>query len=140
MAEDFMNHFRFNTEITPDRFAPVNLQKKPSESFQEYAHRWRSEAARTQPPLDDNKLTKYFIRSQEGIYFKNMMGMIGQKFPELVKMGDFLEEGIKSSKIQSMAALQAASKAIQFGSISSGKKKKEEVSAIVPYYQSSPPH
>ncbi|XP_070032413.1 uncharacterized protein [Nicotiana tomentosiformis] len=36
MAEDFMNRFRCNTEITPDVFALVNLQKKPSESFQEY--------------------------------------------------------------------------------------------------------
>ncbi|XP_033513130.1 uncharacterized protein [Nicotiana tomentosiformis] len=74
IAEDFMNHFRFNTEITPYRFAMVNLQKKPSESFQEYARRWRSEAARAKPPLDDSELTKYFIRSQEGIYFEKMMG------------------------------------------------------------------
>ncbi|KAF3636713.1 putative WRKY transcription factor 72-like [Capsicum annuum] len=36
-AEDFMNHFRYNTEITSDRFVLVNIQKKPSESFQEYA-------------------------------------------------------------------------------------------------------
>nr|XP_009775167.1 PREDICTED: uncharacterized protein LOC104225099 [Nicotiana sylvestris] len=35
MVEDFMNHFRFNMEITPDQFALVNLQIKPSESFQE---------------------------------------------------------------------------------------------------------
>ncbi|XP_070032270.1 uncharacterized protein [Nicotiana tomentosiformis] len=129
MSEDFMNCFRFNTKITPDRFALVNLQKKPSESFQEYTRRWRSEAAMTQPPLDDNELTKYFIRAQEGIYFEKMMGMMGQKFPELVKMGNFLEEGIKSGKIQSMDALQTASKAIQYGSIRNGKKKKEELSS-----------
>ncbi|XP_075095105.1 uncharacterized protein LOC142173417 [Nicotiana tabacum] len=130
MAEDFMNHFRFNTEITPDRFNLLNLQKKPSESFQEYARRWRSKAARTQTPLDDNELTKYFIRAQKGIYFENMMSMSGQKFPELVKMGDFLEEGIKSGKIQSMA-LQDASKAIQSGSIGSGMKKKEKSTVAV---------
>nr|XP_033513981.1 uncharacterized protein LOC117278609 [Nicotiana tomentosiformis] len=58
-------------------FTLVNLQKKPSESFQEYARRWRSEVARAQPLLDDNELTKYFIRAQEGIYFEKMMGMMG---------------------------------------------------------------
>nr|XP_009603846.1 uncharacterized protein LOC104098741 [Nicotiana tomentosiformis] len=105
MAEDLMDHFLFNTEITPDRFALV---------------------AKAQPPQDDSELTKYFIRAHEGIYFEKMMGMMGQKFHELVKMGDFLEEGIKYSKVQSMAALQVASKAIQSGSISSRKKKKEE--------------
>ncbi|XP_033515110.1 uncharacterized protein [Nicotiana tomentosiformis] len=135
-AEDFMNRFRFNTKITTKRFALVNLQKKPSESFREYARRWRSDTARTQPSLDDNELNKHFIRAQEGIYCENMMG---QKFPEMVKMGDFLEEGIKSGKIQSMAMLHAAIKAILSGSIGSGKQKKEEVMAIVPYYRSRPP-
>jgi len=93
-----------------------------------------------QPPLDDNELTKYFIRAQEGIYFEKMMGMMGQKLPELVNMGDDLEEGIKSGKVQSMTALQATSKAIQSGSIGSGKKNKEEVSTVIPYYQTNPPH
>nr|XP_033509431.1 uncharacterized protein LOC117274296 [Nicotiana tomentosiformis] len=81
MADDFMNRFRFNIEITLDRFALVNTKKKPSESFQEYAHRWRSEVTRAQPLLDDNELTKYFIRAQEEIYFAKMMGIMGQKFP-----------------------------------------------------------
>nr|XP_033512185.1 uncharacterized protein LOC117276891 [Nicotiana tomentosiformis] len=35
MADEFINRFRFNTDITPSRFALV--QKKPFESFQEYA-------------------------------------------------------------------------------------------------------
>nr|XP_009624211.1 uncharacterized protein LOC104115320 [Nicotiana tomentosiformis] len=122
IEEDFMNRFRFNTEITPDRFALVNLQKKPSESFQEYARRWRSEVSRAQPLLDDSVLTKYFIRAQEGIYFEKMIGMMGQNFPEIVKMGDFSEESIKSSKVQSMVALEVASKAIQSGSIGSPKE------------------
>nr|XP_033515515.1 uncharacterized protein LOC117279977 [Nicotiana tomentosiformis] len=65
MAEDFMNRFRFNIEITPNRFSLVNLQKKSSELFQEFARRWRSEAARARPPLDDSELTKYFIRAQK---------------------------------------------------------------------------
>nr|XP_016437096.1 PREDICTED: uncharacterized protein LOC107763158 [Nicotiana tabacum] len=141
MAKDFMNRFGFYTDITPDRLDLVNLQKKPSESFQEYARHWRSKAARTQPPLDDNELTKYFIRAQEGIYFEKMIGIMCQKFSELVRIGDYLEEGIKSGKIQSMATLQDARKATQSGSIGSRKKKKkEEVAIIVPYYQYSPPH
>ncbi|OIT07832.1 hypothetical protein A4A49_51566 [Nicotiana attenuata] len=115
MAEDFMNHFRFNTEITPDRFTLVNLQKKPSKSFQ-------------------------IICMSEGIYFEKMMEMMGQKFLELVKMVDFLEKGIKFGNVQSMVALQATSKAIQSGLIGSEKKKKEEVSAVVPYYQPNPHH
>ncbi|XP_070045373.1 uncharacterized protein [Nicotiana tomentosiformis] len=120
MAEDFMNHFQFNTEITSDRFALVNLQKKPSESFQEYARRWKLEDAKARPLLDDSELTMYIIRAQEGIYFEKKMVMMGWKFPELVKIGYFLKESIKFDKVQSMDALQEASKAIQSGSIGSG--------------------
>ncbi|KAG5571811.1 hypothetical protein H5410_061577 [Solanum commersonii] len=125
MVEDFMTHFRFNTEITAERFSLANKQKKPSENFQEYARHWRTEAAGVQPPLDENELSKYFIRAQEGIYFDKMMSMMGQKFAELVKMGDFIEESVKSGKIQSMVALQAANRAIQSGAISGIKKKRE---------------
>nr|XP_033516109.1 uncharacterized protein LOC117280507 [Nicotiana tomentosiformis] len=71
-------------------FALVNLQKKSSESFQEYARRWRPEATRAKPLLDDSELIYYFIRANEGIYFEKMMGMMGQNFSKLVKMGDFL--------------------------------------------------
>ena len=39
MDKDFMSRFRFNTEITADRFSLANIQKKPSENFQEYARR-----------------------------------------------------------------------------------------------------
>ncbi|KAM3268062.1 hypothetical protein P3S67_031612 [Capsicum chacoense] len=48
-------------------------------------------------------------------------------------MGDFIEEGIKLGKIQSMAALQAASKAMQTGSINGNKNKREDVSSVTPY-------
>ncbi|KAM3323731.1 hypothetical protein P3S67_004882 [Capsicum chacoense] len=134
MDEEFMSRFRFNTEITPNRFSLANLQKKPSESFQEYVWRWRTEDARIQSPLDESKLSKYFIRAQEGVYFDKMMSIIGQKCAELVEMGDFIEEGIKLGKIQSMATLQVTSKAIQTGSINGSMKKREDVSAVTLCY------
>ncbi|KAM3303430.1 hypothetical protein P3S67_014460 [Capsicum chacoense] len=51
-------------------------------------------------------------------------------------MGDFIEESIKLGKIQSMAALQAASMAIQTDSINGNKKKRGDVSTATPYYRS----
>ena len=60
--------------------------------------RWRIKAARVKPPLDERELSKYFIRDQKDVYFHKMMSMMGQKFAELVKMGDFIEEGVKSGK------------------------------------------
>ncbi|XP_070056573.1 uncharacterized protein [Nicotiana tomentosiformis] len=42
MASDFMDRFKFNMENTPDVFYIQNLKKKPTETFCEYATRWRS--------------------------------------------------------------------------------------------------
>ncbi|KAG5620497.1 hypothetical protein H5410_005715 [Solanum commersonii] len=139
MAKDFMTRFRFNIEITANIFSLANIQKKPSENFQQYARRWKIETARVHPPLDKSELSKYFIRAQEGIYFDKMMSMMGQKFVELVKMGDFIEESVKSGKIQSMVALQAESRAIQSGSIGGIKKKRRQYDPVqAPIHQNGP--
>ncbi|XP_070024975.1 uncharacterized protein [Nicotiana sylvestris] len=46
MDSNFMDKFRFNTENAPDVFYIQNLKKKPTETFHEYATRWRSETAK----------------------------------------------------------------------------------------------
>ncbi|XP_070040675.1 uncharacterized protein [Nicotiana tomentosiformis] len=53
MALDFMDRFRFNIENAPHIFYIQNLKKKPTETFHEYATRWRSEAAKVKPTLED---------------------------------------------------------------------------------------
>ncbi|PHT56056.1 Asparagine--tRNA ligase [Capsicum baccatum] len=123
MVEDFMNCFKFNTEIIPDRLSLINIQKKSFESFQEYARRWRSEAKKVQPPMDESELMKYFIRSQKGVYFEKTMSTLGQKFADCVKMGNFIEEAINSRKIKSA---NNSSKSTQLESIEGAKEENEE--------------
>ncbi|XP_070004447.1 uncharacterized protein [Nicotiana sylvestris] len=114
MAQEFMDRFKFNTETNPDRFYLMMLEKKTTESFKEYARRWRAEAARVQPLMGEDEMTTTFIRSQtDATYYKRLISMLGQKFSEVVRMGDVIEEGLKSGKITNLAALQATSKEIQ---------------------------
>nr|XP_009789927.1 PREDICTED: uncharacterized protein LOC104237471 [Nicotiana sylvestris] len=63
MASDFMDWFRFNTENALDIFYIQNLKKKPTETFREYATRWRSEAARVRPALEEEQMNKFFVRA-----------------------------------------------------------------------------
>ncbi|XP_070055476.1 uncharacterized protein [Nicotiana tomentosiformis] len=65
MASDFMDRFRFNTENAPDIFYIRNLKKKPTETFCEYATRWRSEAAKVRPALEEEQMNKFFVRAQD---------------------------------------------------------------------------
>ncbi|XP_075076785.1 uncharacterized protein LOC142163401 [Nicotiana tabacum] len=133
MAQEFMDRFKFNTETNPDRFYLMMLEKKTTESFKEYARRWRAEAARVQPLMGEDEMTTTFIRSQtDATYYKRLISMLGQKFSEVVRMGDVIEEGLKSGKITNLAALQATSKEIQSETIGGASKKKEkEVSAAM---------
>ncbi|XP_070054834.1 uncharacterized protein [Nicotiana tomentosiformis] len=65
MASNFIDRFGFNTENVPDVFYIQNLKKKPTETFREYATRWRSEATKVRPALEEEQMNKFFVRSQD---------------------------------------------------------------------------
>ncbi len=44
LAQAFMKQYSHVTDMTPDRITLQNLEKKPSESFRQYAQRWREVA------------------------------------------------------------------------------------------------
>ncbi|KAH0669397.1 hypothetical protein KY289_023890 [Solanum tuberosum] len=137
MVEDFMERFRFNIEIVPDRPYLEKLKKKITETFREYAIRWRSKTARVQPPVDENEMKDNFIKAQDNMYYERMLFMIGAKFANLIKIGDALEEGIKSGRVTNFVALET-NKAIQFEKIGGIKKKKEEVATIMNIQEQRP--
>ncbi|XP_060170837.1 uncharacterized protein LOC132601789 [Lycium barbarum] len=138
MAKDFMERFRFNIEIVPDRSYLERVKKKTTETFREYAIRWRSEAARVRPPMDESEMTDIFIKAQDNMYYERMLLMTGEKFTDLVKIGEALEEGIKSGRVTNFAALQETTKDIQSGTIGGSKKKREEVAAVMNIQERGP--
>ncbi|XP_075105398.1 uncharacterized protein LOC107790032 [Nicotiana tabacum] len=113
MAQAFVNQFQYNIYIAPDRIFLSNLKKKPSESFREYAIKWREQAARIKPPMDDHELIIVFLQAQEPDYFQNMMSAIGKSFSEAIKMGEMVENGLKTGKIISQAVFKAATQAVR---------------------------
>ncbi|XP_070013654.1 uncharacterized protein [Nicotiana sylvestris] len=66
--------------------------------------------------------------------------MLGQKFSEVFRMGDVIEEGLKSGKITNLAALQATSKAIQSGTIGGANKIEELIKARTIQLKGAPPN
>ena len=45
MAKAFLVQYKHMTDTAPDRMSLQNMEKKASESFQDYAHKWRDLAA-----------------------------------------------------------------------------------------------
>ncbi|XP_070002272.1 uncharacterized protein [Nicotiana sylvestris] len=86
MASDFMNRFRFNIENTPDVFYIQNLKKKPTKTFREYATRWRYEAAKVRPTLEEEQMNKLFARAQDSQYYERLMVIENHKFSDIIKL------------------------------------------------------
>ncbi|KAG5596956.1 hypothetical protein H5410_038188 [Solanum commersonii] len=58
----------------------------------DYAIRWRSEAARVRPPMEESQMKDYFIRAQEPQYYDRMMLVAEKRFAEIIKLGERIEE------------------------------------------------
>ncbi|XP_055814132.1 uncharacterized protein LOC129883514 [Solanum dulcamara] len=119
---NFIERFAYNVEIIPDRYSLEKTKQKSTESYREYAYRWRKKAARVRPPMTEKEIIEVFVRNQEPEYYDIMLLLVGAKFAEVVKIGETIEDGLKTKRITRMA--------IQIGSSGLFKKKREDVSFI----------
>nr|XP_010312387.1 uncharacterized protein LOC104644419 [Solanum lycopersicum] len=129
LAKDFIDRFAYNVEIVPDRYSLEKIKQKPTESYREFAYRWRKEAARVRPPMTEKEIVEVFVRVQEPEYYDRIMLLVGAKFAEIVKVGETIEDGLKSGKIARVSASPGSSGLI--------KKRREEVAASS--YRPPPP-
>ncbi|XP_049345410.1 uncharacterized protein LOC125809910 [Solanum verrucosum] len=111
LANSFVDHYKFHVEIAPDRISITKLKKKSTESFREYVIRWREEVSRAQEPE----------------YYERMLTKSGKSFAEVIKVGDMIEDGIKSGRITSLAALQSTSKALKLVLLEVERKKRKKL-------------
>nr|XP_033513501.1 uncharacterized protein LOC117278169 [Nicotiana tomentosiformis] len=79
-------------EKAPDVFYIQNLKKKPTKTFRVYATRWRSKAAKCR---------------------ERLMVIENCKCSDIIRLGERIEEGIKSGMVTNFEALQATNKALQ---------------------------
>ncbi|KAF3638912.1 hypothetical protein T459_02973 [Capsicum annuum] len=98
----------------------------------EYAIRWCEQAARVKRPIKESKIVEVFIQAQDEIYYQHLLPTLGKPFIGVLKMGEMIEDGIKTSRIVSFATLKMTTQEIQKGSGSvGGKKNEEDASAII---------
>lgn len=99
MAKDFVRRFVYNVEIAPDRYSLERIKQKSTESYREYAYRWRKNAARVRPPMSEDEIIEVFVRSQEPEFYERMMLLVGVKFADIVKIGENIKDGLRIGRI-----------------------------------------
>uniref|UniRef100_M1B273 Gag/pol polyprotein n=1 Tax=Solanum tuberosum TaxID=4113 RepID=M1B273_SOLTU len=70
----------------------------------------------------EKKIVELFVRVQEPEYYDKIMLLVGAKFAEIVKVGETIEDGLRTGKIARVAASPRSSSLL--------KKKREDVSSI----------
>ena len=84
----------------PDRMTLLNMEKKATKSFREYAQRWRDLASQVQPLLTERETTKIFVNSLKGIYHDKMLGNATKNFADMVVSRELIESSIKNGLVE----------------------------------------
>ncbi|XP_015075572.1 uncharacterized protein LOC107019693 [Solanum pennellii] len=64
LAKDFIDRFAYNVEIVHDRYSLEKVKQKSTESYREFAYRWRKEAGRVRTPMTEKEINHFVSRSQ----------------------------------------------------------------------------
>ncbi|XP_070019836.1 uncharacterized protein [Nicotiana sylvestris] len=73
----------------------------------DFMNRFRSEAAKVRPSLDEEQMNKFFVKAHDLQYYERLMVIENHKFYDIIKLGERIEEGIKSGMIMNFDSLQA---------------------------------
>ena len=95
LAKDFSKRFAYNVEIVLDQYSLEMIRHKSIENYREYGYRWRKEAARTRLPMLEKEIVQVFVRIQEPEYYDMIMLLIGEKFAEIIKVGEAFKDGLR---------------------------------------------
>jgi len=99
LVDAFMKQYEYNMNVAPDRLQLQNMVKKESESFREYAQRWREIAAQVEPPLNDKEMVNIFLNTLRSPFYEHMISSVCSNLADIVIIGERVEGGIRSGKI-----------------------------------------
>lgn len=87
-----------------------NLTQKNHGSFKEYWQTWREMASRVQPPLLERELVDIFMVNLQIKYYERILGSVSSGLSDLVIIGEWVKDSLKSGKIQEASGGQNSMK------------------------------
>ena len=93
LVDAFLKQYKYNIDMAPDRMQLQNMAKKSTETFKEYAQRWRELAAQVAPPLHENEMITMFVETLEDPFYERVLGSVSSNFSDLVPLEKGLNEG-----------------------------------------------
>jgi len=129
----FLKQYKYDIDMAPDRMQLQNMAKKSSETFKEYAQRWRELAAQVEPSLYKKEMIAMFIEALQNPFYEHVLGSVSSNFSDIVTIGERIKHGLKTGKIAQGSPVTTSVKKHGFNP---GKKNEGEVQATstAPYW------
>ena len=105
LAASFYRQYQYNVDLASTRTQLQSMYMGSGEAFKDYTQKWRDLAGRVQPPLSDRELVDMFLGTLSDPFFNHLIGSSSAGFTKLILIGERVEVGIKSGKIQRDASL-----------------------------------
>jgi len=117
----FLRQYQYNSDMASDHTQLQNMVKKESETFKEYAQRWRDLAAQVAPPMVEREMITMMVDTLPVFYYEKLVGYMPFSFADLVFAGERIEVGLKRGKFDYVSSTSANARRIG----ATGAKRKE---------------
>ncbi|KAL3747229.1 hypothetical protein ACJRO7_016069 [Eucalyptus globulus] len=99
LVDEFLQQYKFNTEIAPTREELVRVEKRRTESFRAYAQRWRVIASQVKPPLSEKETMKLLLQAMPRDFFEKMYNHTCMNFATFVELGERIEGIMREGRL-----------------------------------------
>ncbi|XP_016737892.1 uncharacterized protein [Gossypium hirsutum] len=96
----FCVQYKHVSDKVPDRLTLQMMKKKPTETFRQYAQRWRDISAQVEPPLTKTKITVLFINTLKAPFYDKLVGSAMKDFADIVISRELIENAIKNGRME----------------------------------------
>jgi hypothetical protein len=87
----FVNQYKYNMGIAPNRTNLSNLEKRDKKSIREYAQRWRDLAIQVHPLLLDKEMVTLFANTLKALYYEHVIGSSAQQSTNTVAVVEHIK-------------------------------------------------
>ncbi|PKI58758.1 hypothetical protein CRG98_020843, partial [Punica granatum] len=122
----FINHYRYCAETPPTLLELSTKEMAQGQKFEEYATKWRAQAAKHIPPISEAQQIQLFHSTLRGVYYSHLLAHTSS-FSDLIEAEKKLDLGIKLGRMEDPTnkGEESSKKVPATSSSSSGRKGKE---------------
>ncbi|PKI36567.1 hypothetical protein CRG98_043042, partial [Punica granatum] len=98
-SRKFTNQYRYCAETLPTLLELSTKEMARGQRFEEYAAKWRAQAAKHIPPISEEQQIQLFHSTLRGVYYSHLSAHTSS-FSDLIEAGKKLDLGIKLRRME----------------------------------------